>query len=108
MTCLLDVSTLLAWLWADHEHHPRVIRWQKGKAIAVCPITELGFPIPHLNGSFPVFILGWTIGAIEICVYARPHLLSSPPGEGIAAGRFWFCGWLSGKSSRANFQADGE
>jgi hypothetical protein len=20
--------------------------------------------IPHLNGSFPVFILGWTIGAI--------------------------------------------
>ena len=43
MTCLLDVSTLLAWLWADHEHHQRVIRWQKGKAIAVCPITELGF-----------------------------------------------------------------
>jgi predicted nucleic acid-binding protein len=43
MTCLLDVSTLLAWLWADHEHHARVLRWQKGKAIAVCPITELGF-----------------------------------------------------------------
>ena len=43
MTCLLDVSTLLAWLWADHEHHQRVIRWQKGKAIAVCQITELGF-----------------------------------------------------------------
>jgi len=21
-------------------------------------------PIPHLNGSFPVFSLGWTIGAI--------------------------------------------
>jgi predicted nucleic acid-binding protein len=29
MTCLLDVSSLLAWLWADHEHHQRVIRWQK-------------------------------------------------------------------------------
>ena len=43
MTYLLDVSTLLAWLWADHEHHLRVIRWQKGKFIAVCPITELGF-----------------------------------------------------------------
>jgi len=26
----------------------------------------------------------------------------------MAAGRFWFGGWLSGKSSRANFQADGE
>ena len=43
MTYLLDVSTLLAWLWADHEHHQRVIRWQKGKSLAVCPITELGF-----------------------------------------------------------------
>jgi predicted nucleic acid-binding protein len=43
MTYLLDVSALLAWLWADHEHHQRVIRWQKGKSIAFCPITELGF-----------------------------------------------------------------
>jgi hypothetical protein len=29
--------------WADHEHHQRVIQWQKGKSIAVCLITELGF-----------------------------------------------------------------
>ncbi len=43
MIYLLDVSTLLAWLWVEHEHHPRVLRWQKGKAIAICPITELGF-----------------------------------------------------------------
>ena len=43
MTFLLDVSTLLAWLWPDHECHSRVLRWQKGKAIAICPITELGF-----------------------------------------------------------------
>jgi len=43
MTYLLDVSTLLAWLWAGHEHHARVLRWQKGKTIAICPITELGF-----------------------------------------------------------------
>jgi hypothetical protein len=43
MTYLLDVSTLLAWLWVDHEHHRRIVEWQKGKSIAVCPITELGF-----------------------------------------------------------------
>ena len=43
MTCLLDVSTLLAWLWRDHEHHRRVISWQAGQSIAICPITELGF-----------------------------------------------------------------
>jgi predicted nucleic acid-binding protein len=43
MTYLLDVSTLLAWLWRDHEHHRRVMSWQAGKSVAVCPITELGF-----------------------------------------------------------------
>jgi predicted nucleic acid-binding protein len=43
MTFLLDVSTLLAWLWRDHEHHPRVMSWQAGKSVAICPITELGF-----------------------------------------------------------------
>jgi predicted nucleic acid-binding protein len=43
MTYLLDVSTLLAWLWRDHEHHSRVISWQSGQDVAICPITELGF-----------------------------------------------------------------
>ncbi len=43
MIYLLDVSTLLAWLWSDHEHFDRVMRWQKGQSIASCPITDLGF-----------------------------------------------------------------
>ncbi|MDB6023013.1 MAG: hypothetical protein JWQ04_2870 [Pedosphaera sp.] len=43
MIYLLDVSTLLAWLWSEHEHHHRVMRWQKGQSLAICPITELGF-----------------------------------------------------------------
>lgn len=43
MIYLLDVSTLLAWLWRDHEYHRRVIRWKRGESVAVCPITELGF-----------------------------------------------------------------
>jgi predicted nucleic acid-binding protein len=43
MTYLLDVSTLLAWLWRDHQHHRRVISWQQGEAVAICPIVELGF-----------------------------------------------------------------
>ena len=43
MTYLLDVSTLLAWLWRDHEHHRRVISWQSNVSVAICPITELGF-----------------------------------------------------------------
>jgi predicted nucleic acid-binding protein len=43
MTYLLDISTLLAWLWRDHQHHRRVISWQAGEAVAICPIAELGF-----------------------------------------------------------------
>jgi predicted nucleic acid-binding protein len=43
MTYLLDVSALMALLWQTHEHHERVTRWQSGKALAVCPLSELGF-----------------------------------------------------------------
>lgn len=43
MTYLLDISVLLAWLWRRHEHHQRVLRWEAGQKIAVCPLTELGF-----------------------------------------------------------------
>jgi predicted nucleic acid-binding protein len=43
MKRLLDVSTLVALLWKTHVHHQRAVTWRKGKAIVVCPITELGF-----------------------------------------------------------------
>jgi hypothetical protein len=29
-------------------------------------IPHSALSIPHLNGSFPEFILGWTIGAIGV------------------------------------------
>ncbi len=43
MTWLLDVSALVARLVRSHEHHGRVSAWWPGRALAVCPITELGF-----------------------------------------------------------------
>lgn len=43
MTYLLDVSTILALLWHTHSDHAKVSAWAKGKKLAVCPITELGF-----------------------------------------------------------------
>jgi predicted nucleic acid-binding protein len=43
MTYLLDISTLLAWLWKNHVAHDRVLAWEKGIAVAVCPLAELGF-----------------------------------------------------------------
>jgi predicted nucleic acid-binding protein len=43
VTCLLDVSALVAHLISSHEHHARVERWWPNRRLAVCPITELGF-----------------------------------------------------------------
>jgi len=40
---LLDVSTLIALVWPSHVHHAQVTSWKNGKALAICPITELGF-----------------------------------------------------------------
>jgi hypothetical protein len=31
-------------------------------------IPHSALSIPHLNGSFPVFILGWTMGAKGVCI----------------------------------------
>lgn len=43
MTLLLDVNVLLAAIWHDHSLHHRAFEAIKGKSIAVCPLTELGF-----------------------------------------------------------------
>jgi hypothetical protein len=43
MTYLLDVNVLLAAIWDDHSLHQRAFAGIKGKAVAVCPLTELGF-----------------------------------------------------------------
>lgn len=43
MTWLLDGNVLVAWMIADHEHHPRVRRWllSLGDApLATCSVTE--------------------------------------------------------------------
>jgi predicted nucleic acid-binding protein len=44
VTWLLDVSVLVARLVETHEHQERVTAWWSGRSLAVCPITELGFP----------------------------------------------------------------
>lgn len=43
MTHLLDVNVLLAAIWDNHPLHERAFAGIKGKTIAVCPLTELGF-----------------------------------------------------------------
>jgi toxin-antitoxin system PIN domain toxin len=43
MTHLLDVNVLLAAVWDNHPLHERAFAGIKGKRIAVCPLTELGF-----------------------------------------------------------------
>ncbi len=43
MIYLLDVSALLALLLRKHQNHDRMLAWQAGKDLALCPIVELGF-----------------------------------------------------------------
>lgn len=43
MKYLLDVNALLAAIIQHHPHHETANRWLKGKSLALCPISELGF-----------------------------------------------------------------
>ena len=44
MTCLLDVNALMALLWENHEHHPKVRTWfRQVSGFATCPVSQLGF-----------------------------------------------------------------
>lgn len=43
MTYLLDVNALIAVLWTDHSDHEKADAWLKGKQVALCPLSELGF-----------------------------------------------------------------
>ena len=43
MKWLLDVSALVALLMRTHVNHSKVRTWSQGKALVLCPITELGF-----------------------------------------------------------------
>ena len=43
MIYLLDISTLVALLLAEHEHNKKVFAWAAKKELAICPLTELGF-----------------------------------------------------------------
>jgi toxin-antitoxin system PIN domain toxin len=41
---LLDVNTLMALLWENHEHHQAARRWLRSiKGFATCPVSQLGF-----------------------------------------------------------------
>lgn len=40
---LLDVNLLLAGIWADHPQHAKAFAWLSGKAVVLCPLSELGF-----------------------------------------------------------------
>ena len=43
MRYLLDVNVLLASVWSRHPKFAIADAWLKGKAVVVCPISELGF-----------------------------------------------------------------
>lgn len=52
MKHLLDVSALIALLWPSHVAHAQTRAWLKGKRVALCPITELGFVRVSTSAAF--------------------------------------------------------
>lgn len=54
MSCLLDVSVLMAVLWETHDENPRASAWlDRVDEFCTCPLTQLGFARvsahPHLG-----------------------------------------------------------
>ena len=43
MKYLLDVNALIAAIWKNHPDHATTDAWLRGKEIATCPISQLGF-----------------------------------------------------------------
>jgi toxin-antitoxin system PIN domain toxin len=53
MSHLLDVNVLLAAIWTVHSQHTAADAWLKGKRVAVCPLSELGFLRISTNPKAP-------------------------------------------------------
>ena len=43
MKYLLDVNVLIAAIWKSHAAHSKADAWLKGRSLATCPFSELGF-----------------------------------------------------------------
>lgn len=43
MRYLLDVNALLAAIWRNHPDFVKTDAWMKARALATCPLSELGF-----------------------------------------------------------------
>ena len=53
---MLDVNVLIARIDPRHEHHARVLRWERdrpGELIVTCPLTENGFLRIYGHPKYP-------------------------------------------------------
>lgn len=53
MKYLCDISVLLAAQWRNHPRHSDVQAWLKGKDVAVCPLSQLGFVRTSSDAAAP-------------------------------------------------------
>jgi predicted nucleic acid-binding protein len=66
VTYLLDTNLLIQAIWSNHSRHTVTTDWLRGKSLAVCPLTELGFirvstgvlkaPMPQTRGLLAAFL----------------------------------------------------
>src|ERR1039458_2416880 len=93
MTYLLDVNVLLAAIWNEHPHHQHAFEWIKGKNVAVCPISELGFIRISTNAKS-------SFNAEDKLARKKADRFGSPPPRDQTRGKCpeipTFCGSMSG------------
>ena len=76
MAFLLDVNVLIARIDPRHEHHERVLRWERDNAadhLVTCPLTQNGFVRIYGHPRYP----GGPGSPAEALIELR-HLLSRP------------------------------
>jgi toxin-antitoxin system PIN domain toxin len=81
---LLDINALLAAIIQHHPHHETANRWLKGKSLALCPLSELGFI--RISTQPKAYNLAMAIAKEALNDFTRKHSAEFVPADMSAAG----------------------
>jgi uncharacterized protein len=81
---LLDVNAVLAAIIRHHPQHETANRWLKGKSLALCPISELGFI--RISTQPKAYNLAMTIAKEALNDFVQKHRAEFVPADLSASG----------------------
>jgi toxin-antitoxin system PIN domain toxin len=81
---LLDVNALLAAIIQHHPQHGTANRWLKGKSLALCPISELGFI--RISTQPKAYNLGMAIAKTALNDFVKKHAVEFVSADLSASG----------------------